>query len=59
MKKLVLALTVMALCSVNFASGPHVREVNPEREVAAAPARYTVAPPAALATSICSFNFTS
>lgn len=62
MKKLVLALTVLALCSVSFAGGPNLKEVNPQQEAAAAATKQTAAqaaPHSPLATTVCSFGFSS
>jgi hypothetical protein len=61
MKKLVLALTVLAFCSVSFAGGPNLKEVNPQQEAAAAAAKQTAAQaaPRPFATTLCSFGFSS
>jgi hypothetical protein len=62
MKKLVLALTVVALCSLSFAGSPSLQKVNPQQEGAAAAAKATAAqaaPRSPLATTQCSFGFVS
>jgi hypothetical protein len=62
MKKLVLALTVLAFCSVSFAAGPGPKKVNPQQEAAAAGSQVTAeqtAPNSPFATTDCQYYFTA
>jgi hypothetical protein len=60
MKKIVLALTVLAFCSVSFAAGPGLNKVNPQKEAAAAGSQDIAdqtAPNSPSATTNCQYNF--
>lgn len=62
MKNFVLAVTVLALCSLSFAGTPSLKKVNPQQEAAAAAAQESAAqavPHGSNATTACSFTFTS
>jgi len=62
MKKLVLAVTVLALCSLSFAGTPSATKINSQKEATAALGQKSAAqsvPRSPLATSTCSFTFTS
>jgi hypothetical protein len=62
MKKFVVALTVLALCSVSFAQSPSLEKVTPQQETAAAAAQERAAqevPYSPLATTSCTYTFTS
>ncbi len=62
MKELVLALTVVALCSISFAGSPGPKKVNLPQKADAAAAQETVtraAPNSPFATTTCSYTFTS
>jgi hypothetical protein len=62
MKKLVLAVTVLALCSLSFAGTRSTKTIDPAREAAAREAKKLIAqskPHSPFATSTCSYTFTS
>src|SRR5712692_10533059 len=62
MKKLVLAVTVLALCSLSFAATPSAKKIDLAKEAAAATTQKNAAealPHGVNATSTCSFTFTS
>jgi hypothetical protein len=62
MKKLVLALTVLAFCSVSFAQNPRLKKVNPQQEATATATQQTAtqaAPNSPFATTNCQYNFNS
>jgi hypothetical protein len=61
-KKLILAVTVLALCSLSFAETPSATSANDEQEAKAALPKKGVAgavPDSPLATDECSFTYTS
>jgi len=62
MKRLVLALTVLAWCSVSFAETPSGKNVNPELQAADAAAQQAATQTISaspLATTLCSYGFVS
>lgn len=62
MKKLVLAVTVLALCSLSFAAAPNAKKIDLAKEAVAATAQKNAAealPHGVNATSTCSFTFSS
>jgi hypothetical protein len=62
MKNFVLAVTVLALCSLSFAGTPGPKRITPQQEAEAAAAQETAAqeiPKGLSATTNCSFTFTS
>ena len=59
MTKLVLAVTVLTLCSVSFAETPRLKKIKPQQKAASAAAQETAAQVTPPATFLCSYTFTS